>query len=491
MPSNSSVIQSDKDSWPEILEAVKLYSWEYLQDLASKGTTIQSSFAQSMTGKDLPAAPGMQVGLPETGIGALAALTTFKERIAPLFVASPGPRYLGFVTGGVTPAALAGDWLTSVADQNAQAINGQGDISGLLEVQTIDLLRELLQLPADFIGGFVTGATMANFTCLATARQWCGKQSGQDIAEEGISCQLPVLSGVPHSSAVKSLAMLGIGRNQLLQVPLMEGRESMDMAALEWSIKALKGQPFILVTSAGTVNSVDFDNFKAIAELKDTYDFWWHIDAAFGGFAACSPKYRHLVAGWELADSITLDGHKWLNVPYDAGMFFIHKKHQLCQYETFRNTNAPYLGEEEAGVLPENFNYLNYLPENSRRLRALPAWFTLMAYGKAGYQQIVENSVTLAGDLSIWLEQQPEFRLLAPTRLNNICFALSDQKLNPLVLQWLRRINAGQQVFMSPTVMNGQPGIRLSFVNWRTNQDDLALIKKELRRSYDDWKNEG
>ncbi len=411
--------------------------------------------------------------LNHEGLGTADTLKQFNERFEPIIVASSGPRYWGFVTGGTTPAAIAGDWLASVYDQNTQSAKGNGDISALIELETIQLLLSLFNLPPQFFGGFVTGATLSNFTCLAVARQWVGKQQGKDFAREGITGKVNVLSATPHSSAVKSLAMLGLGSNIITAVKVMQGnREALDVADLELKIQALNGEPFILISSAGTVNTVDFDDFEAINQLKQKYNFWWHIDAAFGGFAACSPKYSHLVKGWGNADSITVDCHKWLNVPYESAVFLVKEAHQLLQVETFQNSNAAYLGNPM-----ENFSYLNFLPENSRRLKALPAWFTLTSYGKRGYQEIVESNVEMALRFADFINQNPAFELLAPVRLNTVCFTLTDENRVP---DFLNKLNAGGKVFMTPTVYNGKKGIRAAFVNWRTTTADIELATSAM-----------
>lgn len=415
--------------------------------------------------------------LNDVGLGALNTLNLFNEQFQNIIVSSAGPRYLGYVIGGATPASIMGDWLATIYDQNPQTINSQGDISVIIEKETIKLLLDLFNLPNDFLGGFVTGATMSNFTSLGVARQWIGKELGENFAKDGLSGTIKILSAVPHSSIIKCLSMLGVGSRNLVNVNVINsGREAIDLDDLKLKIEQLKGQPFILVSNAGTVNTADFDDFKEIATLKKRYNFWWHIDGAFGAFAACSPKFRHLLEGWETADSITIDCHKWLNVPYESAVFLIKDKFRELQMETFENSNAPYLGNPI-----EDFNYLNLLPENSRRLKALPAWFSLKAYGKKGYQNIVENSVEMARLLGDFIKTNDRFELLAPVRLNNVCFTIKGENDKSKVLRYLNALNDSGKVFMTPTIYKGKQGIRASFVNWRTNSSDINIIIDQMR----------
>ncbi|REG96303.1 pyridoxal phosphate-dependent decarboxylase family protein [Flavobacterium aquicola] len=459
-------LQQDLRDIENILEQVKLHGIDFLNSIDTVPTSTQNSI--DTTGN-----------LNDSGIGSLAALEVFKQRLAPLMVSQAGPRYWGFVTGGATPASIAGDWLTTIYDPNAQATKAQGGISALVEFETINFLLQLLDLPKSFLGGFVTGATMSNFTSLAVARQWFGKQLGHDFAKEGITAPLNILTATPHSSSIKCLAMLGIGSQNFTKIKTIEGnREAIDISDLEQNIKNLNGQPFILISSAATVNTADFDDFIAISKLKEKYNFWWHIDAAFGGFAACSPKYKHLVNGWEYADSITIDCHKWLNVPYESAFYLIKEQHKNLQVETFQNSNAPYLGDPL-----ENFNYLNFLPENSRRLKALPVWFSLLAYGKQGFQDIVENSIEMALQFDAFVSQSEEFELLAPTRLNNVCFTLAGDHNQEKVNLFLTHLNDKSKVFMTPTVYQNRKGIRASFVNWRTNENDVKIAIESLQET--------
>ncbi|QDH80837.1 aspartate aminotransferase family protein [Echinicola soli] len=452
------ILKTELNQLDELLTTAKEKGMAYLNSLSER----PNSSTHQVTGS---------ISLPEKGPGTLKALDQFSLRYEPLMVASSGPRFWGFVTGGTTPAAIVGDWLTSIYDQNTQTTKGHGDVSATIERETIQLLLELLQLPNDYLGGFVSGATMSNFTCLAVARQWAGHQLGKDFARDGISEAIPVLSATPHSSSIKCLAMLGIGSKNIIKIKTKSGnREAMDIAHLESTIANLDGKPFILISSAGTVNTVDFDDFLAIAKIKEKYCFWWHIDAAFGGFAACSPSYKQLLTGWEVADSITLDGHKWLNVPYESGIFLVKEEHHYLQVASFQNSNAPYLGDPM-----ENFNYLNLLPENSRRLKALPVWFSLISYGREGYQAIVENCIALAKEFGQAIQESKRFELLAPIRLNTVCFSLKDQAHTA---SFLSSLNATGNVFMTPTVYQGKEAIRAAFVNYRTTKNDIVSVLK-------------
>lgn len=458
-------LQSDIDHLDGLLEKVKLQGLDYLNNLNSRPT----SKTHRIELKDK---------LPQKGIGTVGALQKFNERFEPIMVSSSGPRYWGYVTGGTTPASIVGDWLTSIYDQNSQEIDAQGDISANIEFETIKLLLDLFELPKDYFGGFVTGATMSNFTCLAVARQWLGKQFEKDFAKEGVTQKINILTATPHSSALKALSLLGIGSSNVIKVKTKEeNREAIDISDFENKIETLKGEPFIFIGSGGTVNTVDFDDFVSIAKLKIKYNFWWHIDAAFGGFAICSDTHKHLLKGWETSDSITIDCHKWLNVPYESAVCFVKEKYNILQVDTFQNSNAPYLGDPM-----EHFDYLNFLPENSRRLKALPVWFSLVAYGKEGIKDIVENNIKVAQLFGQLIKKDKNFELLTPVRLNTVCFTLSGTDNQEKVKPFLRKLNDTGQVFMTPTKYNDKIGIRAAFVNWRTTEEDIKLVTELMRK---------
>ncbi|MGR4879037.1 pyridoxal phosphate-dependent decarboxylase family protein [Streptomyces sp. LARHCF249] len=408
--------------------------------------------------------------LPEHGAGAEATLAAFRERWEPRLSASAGPRYLGFVTGGATPAALAGDWLTAAHDQNSNsALDGAGQD---LERETVGWLRALFHLSDAHSGTFVSGATMSNTTGLAIAREWLGERLGVAPAEDGVAAlgAVRVLSGAPHSSIAKALSVLGLGRGSLVTVPTLPGREAVDPAALDRALADTPG-PAVVVANAGTVNTVDFDDLRAVAALKERHDFWLHTDAAFGAFAALSPDHAHLAAGLDASDSLCVDLHKWLNVPYDSAVQFTRRPD--LQARVFQNS-AAYLGP-----LGDHPDLVHLTPENSHRLRALAAWFTLRAYGRQGHREIVERDIACARALGERLSGDPAFTLLAPVRLNVVCFTLAADP-TPARLTALREA-AAAEVFVTPTVYGGTPALRAAFSNWRTTQADVDRAAQALR----------
>ncbi|MBB4924629.1 glutamate/tyrosine decarboxylase-like PLP-dependent enzyme [Kitasatospora kifunensis] len=411
--------------------------------------------------------PAAAYPLPERGEGLAAALAEFGQRWEPRLSSSAGPRYFGFVTGGVTPAALAGDWLTATVDQNS---NSSMDPAGQqLERETVGWLREAFGLGAAHHGAFVSGATMSNTVGLAIAREWLGERLGVSPAEDGVGAlgRVRVLSGSAHSSIAKGLSILGLGRTALTPVATLADREAVDPSALEQALRAVDG-PCVVVANAGTVNTVDFDDLRAIAALRERYDFWLHVDAAFGAFAAFSPEHEQLVAGLDSADSVCVDLHKWLNVPYDSAVQFTRRPD--LQARVFRNA-AAYLGP-----LGEDPDLVHLTPENSHRLRALAAWFTLRAYGRDGHREIVERCVAGARALGEAVAAEPVLRLLAPVRLNVVCFTLADQSGGgEAVAERLTALAAalGEEAFLTPTVHAGHPALRAAFSNWRTTSADV------------------
>ena len=451
-----SLLAADLQHLPALLATARELSLEYLHSLPNRPVAVS-------TVEPVPPV------LPVTGQGAEAALRSFWQTYAGQLGASAGPRFLGFVTGGSTPAALAADWLVSAIDQNLS--NDGYSVVPAIERAALHLLRQLFGLPEAFTGVFVTGATQSNLVGLAVARQWAAAQAGHDVAQQGLYGlpPLPLLSGAAHSSIYKVAAVLGMGRDQVQTVAPLPGREAIDPQALETVLRKLKGRPAVVIANAGTVNSTDFDDLRALAALKEKYPFWLHVDAAFGGFAAVVPALVDRVAGWEQADSITIDAHKWLNVPYDAAMLFT--RHQALQADVFKNS-AAYLGP-----LGDRPDFVHLTPENSRRFRALPTYLSLLAYGRSGIADIVERNCAHAAALGALVEASEVFRLLAPVRLNVVCFTLAEADPSAVAVQHLlRRLRDSGEAFLTPTRYANTAGMRAAFSNWRTEAADVERV---------------
>jgi len=419
-----------------------------------------------------------ELKLSEGGIGAEGAIELLWNRYSHAFSGSSGPRYWGFVNGGATPASIAADWLCSAVDQTGQMF---GDSPGVaIEHETMGMLRDLFQLPADHEGMFVSGGSMANFTGLAIGVQRFGARFGVNVSRDGVRALRPirVLTGECHSSVTRACGMLGLGRNVVEKLPLEPGRERIDISAMARRARELRGEPLIIVGNAGTVTTGDFDDLDALAGLAEEHKAHFHVDGAFGLFARVSPRKIDLTRGIERADTIASDAHKWLNVPYDSGLIF--SRHLDHQTEVFKNEST-YLPAPEVNPL----NYPNLVPENSRRLRALPAWATLQAYGRDGYRQFVERCCGLAAELGERIGQEPGFTLAAPVCLNVVCFRIAEDGVcadAKLTKAFVDALIADGRVRISTSVLEGQPCLRLAILNWRTTKQDLDIALEAFRR---------
>lgn len=389
--------------------------------------------------------------VPE-GIGLPAAFEHLAKHVEPYLSASPGPRYLGFVTGGATPEALAADWLASAWDQNVS--NHVGSIAAGVEAETVKAFAGLFGLGDKMHGQFVSGATAANLVAMATARQWAQHDGGA----------LPkVFAGAAHSSFLKAMAITGIGRERHVPVAQLPGRTAVDPDALRDALAAEPG-PKIVVASAGEVNTGDFDDLEKVADACKEAGAWLHVDGAFGLFAALEPSLRHRVAGVARADSVTVDLHKWLNVPYDSAIAYTTRPD--LQRQVFAASSA-YLGDDP--------DPLHYTPENSRRFRALAAWMVLAVRGREGIAQWVAANCRQARAFAAGLQALGLDVLNPEVPLNIVAFApqTGDAAARDALL---RAINTSGVAFMTPTVLHGRPGVRAAFSNWSTTDADVERI---------------
>src|SRR3954463_10782267 len=323
--------------------------------------------------------------LPDEGVPAERVIDDLVAGADPGIVASAGPRYFGFITGGALPAALAADWLTSTWDQNAHMWVGSPAASVVEEVVE-DWVLSLLGLPSTASVGLVTGAQMANVTCLAVARDAVLKQAGWDAARQGLIGAPPVtvIAGQEaHATIFSALRLIGLGRDAAHLVD-SDDQGAMDPDALARALK--DAGPAIVCAQAGNVNTGAFDALEPIEYLCEQSGAWLHVDGAFGLWAAASPHLRHLVRGLERADSWATDAHKWLNVPYDGGLAIVADR---AAHRRAMALSAAYLvAGEQRDRLRDNYDYT---PEASRRARGFALYAALRSLGRNGVAERVER----------------------------------------------------------------------------------------------------
>lgn len=446
-----------------------------------------------------------------------------------LNLASLSPNYYGFVTGGATPAALLGDFLASIYDQNVQVHLPRETLATTLEVATLNLLVQLFRLPeADWsIGGsgpgggtFTTGATASNVLGLALGREYvlrtalerrrkaasgngegfnpsCGEYGVAELMVQAGVQKIQVLSTLPHSSIAKAASVVGIGRKNVISIASPSDPLQIDFARLQ--DEARKDHVLnILAISAGEVNTGRFAT-SSIAQMEqlrticDERGIWIHVDAAFGLFARVFPpdetEYREIsrgAQGLELADSITGDCHKLLNVPYDCGVYFT--RHKQLSEEVFRNGNAAYL-TSALGDGEEIQSPLNIGIENSRRFRALPVYATLVAYGRDGYLEMLRRQIGLARRVTRWLMTDERFQVLpSPPHGTDeemiaktfivVLFRVKDVEIQR---DFVKNVNATGRMYISGTDWEGRPAARIAVSNWQVDvQRDGKLIEEVL-----------
>ena len=467
MPTSS----PEQNEIPEVLRLVAREAEEFLDRLDDRAVRPESA----ETGLD-----GFGGPLPEQGDGALEAVRLLSREGAKAAIGSAGPRFFHFVIGGVTPAALGADWLTSALDQNAGAW-ASSPLAAKLEVVSLEWLRDLFGLPSGGGGVLTSGATMANFAGLAAARRWWGERHGVDVEQDGFA-KLPAVpvfsSGYIHSSALKALAMLGIGRGNISTFR-KDAAGRLDLEAMEKALRGLGGAPAIIVANAGEVNAGDFDPIEDMADLAEKHSAWLHVDGAFGLFAAVSPKVTHLVRGIERADSVIADGHKWLNVPYDSGFAFVRDPTLLGGVFALQAAYLPPADDPQP-------SFMHLGPESSRRARALTVWATLRAYGRKGYRDMVERHLALAQRVAERVDEAPDLERLADVPLNIVCFRFRPPDApDPEVDELNRRLGDAVledgRVYVGTTVYEGRVAFRPAIVNWRTTEDDVDELVDVIR----------
>jgi glutamate/tyrosine decarboxylase-like PLP-dependent enzyme len=443
---------------PEVLREAAELAIDYRRSLPDR----RVGTPPGLTAADLRAALAMP--LPTTGTDARTVVRELAEAIGPGLIAMSGPRYFGFVIGGSVPSALAADWLTSTWDQNVAMYMSAPGASTVEEIAASWVL-ELLGLPGDAAVGFTTGATMANFSGLAAGRHAVLRRAGWDVEEQGLqggpSIRL-IIGADAHASVLVALRYVGLGRGRAERVPTDdEGR--MDATALGRMLEG-RTEPTIVCAQLGEVNTGAFDPIDRIVEAVRRHpNAWLHVDGAFGLWAVASPRLRPFVAGHDGADSWATDAHKWLNVPYDAGVVVVRDPAALrAALGVSASYFPPAPGQER--------DPFDYVPELSRRARGLVIYAAIRELGADGVAAMVERCCDLAVRMARRLADVPGVRILNEVVLNQVLIGVGD---GPFTDDVVRRIQDDGTTWLGRTTFHGEPALRVSVSGWNTREADI------------------
>ena len=438
-----------------VLETAHEIAARYLDEVASRhvgGNATRSTLREALGGP-----------LPHGASDPVAVLNDLAAQADPGIVASAGPRYFGFVTGGAVPVTVAADWIGSAWDQNA-CLYVMSPAASVIEEVVSGWILELLDLPRSAGVGFVTGCHMANFTCLAAARHEVLRRAGWNVETHGLQ-KAPrvrvIAGGEVHISAVGALRYLGFGTGEIELVPVDDqGRMRAD--ALE-SVLAKGDGPAIVCAQAGNVSTGACDPLDAIVRSAHARGAWVHVDGAFGLWAAAVPELRAQVTGIDAADSWATDAHKWLNVPYDSGLAIVA---DAAPHRAAMNMHASYLhrGDDEERI------GMDWVPESSRRWRALPLYALFRTLGRDGIADIVRRNCALARRIADRLSKEPGIAILNDVVLNQVLVQFKDDDTTRRVIA---AVQAEGTCWAGGALWQNKQAMRVSVSNWSTTEEDI------------------
>jgi glutamate/tyrosine decarboxylase-like PLP-dependent enzyme len=444
----------------ELLLDAALRAIRYREQLANRSVIPTPEAIERLALLDEP--------LPDLPSDPQAVLSLLDELGSPATLATAGGRFFGFVVGSSLPATVAASWLATAWDQEGgQTVTAP--IGAQLESICARWLVDLFSLPPNTGVGFVTGATMANFSALAAARHALLRQEGWNVERDGLFGAPPVTVMVGdevHVSVLKALSLLGFGRERVVRVPVDDqGRMQADR------LPDLSGL-VIICAQAGHVATGAFDPIDDICTRAQEKDAWVHVDGAFGMWAAAAPERTHLLPGLSQADSWATDAHKWLNVPYDSGLVFVHQEQHLrAAMAVTANYLIPSKGREPDA----------YVPEMSRRARGIEIWAALKSLGREGLADMIERSCQQAAFFADGL-RRAGYQVLNDVQLNQVLVSFGDDLITQKVIQGLQE---GGLCWCGGTIHQGRIAMRVSLSSWATTDQDcqqsLAAMLKLAR----------
>ena len=464
--------------------------WPQLRALAHRAVDDALDYLQQMRQRPVwqptPAevAAQFRAPLPRAPQGAERAYQDFREQVMPWQMGNTHARFWGWYMGNGTAFGALGDFLAAIVNPN---MGGGNHVGNLVEGQVVDWCKEIVGLPPDSGGLLVSGASMANFVALAVAR---GARAAVDVRADGVAALPKPLvfyaSVEVHSCIQKAIEVLGHGTQALRRIAV-DDRYRIDVAALADAVAADRAaglQPCAVIGSAGTINTGSVDDLAALADFCGREKLWFHVDGAIGAVAALSEALRPLLRGMERADSVALDLHKWLHVPFEAGCVVVRDR--KAHRATFALT-PEYLAHAQRGLASGADWFSDYGLQLSRGFRALKVWLSFKEHGLDKYGRLIDQNCAQARWLGELVQSAPELELMAPVGLNIVCFRFrgrggTPQQLNALNEELLIRLHEGGVVAPSYTTLKGNYCLRAAIVNHRTRTTDLELLVEEVQR---------
>ncbi|MDO6413781.1 pyridoxal-dependent decarboxylase [Sphingomonas sp. BIUV-7] len=447
-------IEAGLDAMAQAAEAAIAYR----RGIATAETTPTASYRDILDAFDGP--------VPNAGAEPAAILSELIAQATPGLRGSTAPRFFGWVIGTSHPTGVAADWLTAAWGQNATAI-ASAPAAAAVEAVAARWLLDLLGLPAEASVGFVTGATVANFVCLAAARSEVLARVGWDVEADGLFGAPPIrvlIGADAHATVHSGLKFLGLGARRLTLVDADEmGRMRPESLA-----KAL-GQgtgPAIVIAQSGQLNTGANDPFAQIVPIAREAGAWLHVDGAFGLWAQASPTLRHLSAGVDGADSWATDGHKWLQTPYDCGYAIVRDAAAHRRAMAFSASYMPPAADSERE--PSAF-----VPEFSRRARGFATWAMIRQFGRSGVAEMVERCCAIAARIAGRLAAERGIAIVAPVELNQVMVRFGDD--DAATLATIEQIQADAILFAGGALWRGEWVMRISVSSSATTLDDAEV----------------
>jgi glutamate/tyrosine decarboxylase-like PLP-dependent enzyme len=447
---------------------------KYLEGLSTSRVSAIATLEElrARLGKELPVAP----------IAAERVIADLLKDVEGGILGSAGGRFFAWAIGGSVPAALGADWLTSTWDQNA-ALYACGPAAAIVEEVSGQWLKAILGIPVAASFALVSGCQMAHATCLAAARNTLLRERAWDVEKHGLSGApaIRVLASNPHGSILRAVRLLGLGEANISNL-LLDDSEQATPEALETALEAWNESPVIVILQAGDLNTGSFDRYRELIPIAKRHGAWVHIDGAFGLWAAASSEHRHLLEGFEQADSWATDGHKWLNVPYDCGYAFVADANA---HRAAMSHRAPYLVHDE-----DARDQIDWNPEWSRRGRGFSTYAALRQMGQQGIEDLVNRCCRHARQLVEGIGELEGVEVLWKPRINQGLVRFldpeypADEGANDRHTESIveRLLASGEAFFMAAT-WRGKRAMRVSVLNWQTNDADVATAVNAIRNA--------